>query len=141
MGTFSSSFIGDPVLCPMDDCEHLLLYLPGTGIASQEIALSGSGQQNHVGICNSVWVWWLFMGWIPGWGSLWMVLPFVSAPCLAVLSLSTNLMKLSPSLNNFSQVFLSGIAEFLSWVISNPVKLAFSIIMATPTLNELDNQS
>jgi hypothetical protein len=32
------------------------------------------------GICNSVWVWWLFMGWIPGWGSLWMVLPSISVP-------------------------------------------------------------
>jgi hypothetical protein len=26
LGIFSSSFIGDPVLCPMDDCEHPLLY-------------------------------------------------------------------------------------------------------------------
>jgi hypothetical protein len=37
-----------------------LLYLPGTGIASQETAISGSCQQNLAGICNSVWVWWLF---------------------------------------------------------------------------------
>ena len=59
---------------------HLLLYLPGIGIASQERAMSGSCQQNLSGICNSVWVWWLYMGWIPGWGSLWMVLPSVSAP-------------------------------------------------------------
>jgi hypothetical protein len=27
---------------PIDDCEHPLLYLPGSGIASQEVALSGS---------------------------------------------------------------------------------------------------
>jgi hypothetical protein len=78
LGTFSSSFTGDPVLHPMDSCEHLLLYLPGTGRASQETAISGSCQQNLVGICNSVWVWWLFMGWIPKWGSLWMVIPSVS---------------------------------------------------------------
>uniref|UniRef100_A0A0V1KID3 Uncharacterized protein n=1 Tax=Trichinella nativa TaxID=6335 RepID=A0A0V1KID3_9BILA len=24
-----------------------------------------SFQQNLAGICNSVWVWWLIMGWIP----------------------------------------------------------------------------
>jgi hypothetical protein len=33
LGTSSSSFIGGPVFHPIDDCEHLLLYLPGTGIA------------------------------------------------------------------------------------------------------------
>ena len=31
LGPFSSSFSGDPVLSPVDDCEHPLLYLPGTG--------------------------------------------------------------------------------------------------------------
>jgi hypothetical protein len=69
LGTFSSSFIGNLVLCPMDDFEHTLLYLPGTGRASQETAISGSCQQNLVDNCNSVWVWWLFMGWIPRWGT------------------------------------------------------------------------
>jgi hypothetical protein len=89
LGTFSSSFTRDPVFHPIDDCEHQLLYLTGTGIASQERAISGSCQQNLSGICNSVWVWWLYMGWIPGWGSLWMVLPFVSAP---------NFISVSPSM-------------------------------------------
>jgi hypothetical protein len=65
---------------PIDDCEHPVLYLPGIGIASQERAISGSCWQNLAGICNSVWVWWLYMGWIPGWGSLWMVLSSVSPP-------------------------------------------------------------
>jgi hypothetical protein len=78
--TFSISSIGGPVFHPVDDCEHPLLYLPVTGIASQETAKSGSCQQNLVGIGNSVWIWWLFMGWIPRWGSVWMVLPSVSAP-------------------------------------------------------------
>ena len=64
LGTFSSSFIGGPVFHPIDDCEHPLLYLPGTGIASQQTAISGSCQQNLAGICNSVCVWWLIMGWI-----------------------------------------------------------------------------
>jgi hypothetical protein len=68
--TFSSSFIRGPVFYPIDDCEHPPLYLLGTGIASQEIAISGSCQQNHSGICNSIWVWWLYMEWIPGWSSL-----------------------------------------------------------------------
>jgi hypothetical protein len=64
----------------IDDCEHPLLYLPGTVIASYETAITGSLQQNLSGICNSVWVLWLIMGWIPGWGSLWIVHPFILAP-------------------------------------------------------------
>jgi hypothetical protein len=59
----------------MDHCEHPLLYFPGTGRALQETALSGSYQQNLVGICNSDWAWLLFMAWIIKWGSLWMVVP------------------------------------------------------------------
>jgi hypothetical protein len=93
LGTFSSSFIGDLVLCPIDDCEHPLLYLPSTGRAPQETAISGSCQQALVGICHSVWVWRLFMGWIPKWGSLWMVVPSVSTqnfvsvtPSMGILS-------------------------------------------------------
>jgi hypothetical protein len=64
----------------MDDCDHPFLYLSGTGRATQETDISGSCQQALVGFHNSVWVWWLFMGWIPSWGSLWMVIPSVSAP-------------------------------------------------------------
>jgi hypothetical protein len=82
LGPFSSSFIGNLVLCPMDDCEHPLLYFPGTGRAPQETAISGSCLQALVGMCHSVWFWWLFMGWIPKLSSLWMVLPSVSAPNL-----------------------------------------------------------
>jgi hypothetical protein len=73
-----SSYTGDPVLSTMDGCKHL--PLSGTGTASQETAISGSCQQALVGIHNSVWVWWLHMGWIPRWGSLWMAFPSVSAP-------------------------------------------------------------
>ena len=80
LGTFSSSSIGGPVIHPIADCEHPLLYLPGSGIASQERAMSGFCQQNLAGICNSVWVWWLYMGWILRWGSLWIVFPSISAP-------------------------------------------------------------
>jgi hypothetical protein len=42
--------------------------------------IPGSLHQNLAGICNSVWVWWLIMGWIPESGSLWIVHPFVLAP-------------------------------------------------------------
>jgi hypothetical protein len=79
LGTFSSSFIGDPVLHPMDGCKHPLLYLSGTGRASQETTISGYCQQALVGIHNSVWVWWLYMGCIPRWGHLWMVILSVCA--------------------------------------------------------------
>jgi hypothetical protein len=79
VGPFSNSFIGDLVLCPMDVCDHLLLYFSGTGRASQETGISASGQQALFGIHNSVWFWWLFMGWILRLGSLRMVIPSVSA--------------------------------------------------------------
>ena len=79
LGVSSSFSIGGPVFHPIAECEHPLLCLPGTGRASQETAISGSCQQNLAGICNSICVWWLIMWWIPRWGSLWMVHPFVSA--------------------------------------------------------------
>ena len=54
LGAFSSFSIGGPVFHLIDDCEHPLLYLPGTGIASYETAITGSLQQNLSGICNNV---------------------------------------------------------------------------------------
>jgi hypothetical protein len=54
LGPFPRSFIGDPVLCPMDGCEHSLLYLSGTSRASQETTISGSGQRALVDIHNRV---------------------------------------------------------------------------------------
>jgi hypothetical protein len=80
LGAFSSFSIGGLVFHFIDDYEHPLLYLPGTGIASYETAIPGSLPQNLFGICNSVWVWWLIMGWIHEWGSLWIVHPFILAP-------------------------------------------------------------
>ena len=67
---FSRASIGDPVLSQMDGCEPPLLYLSGTGRISRETAISGSCQQALVDIQDSVWVWWLYMGCIPSWGSL-----------------------------------------------------------------------
>ena len=80
LGTFSSSSIRGPVIHPIADCEHPLLCLLGPGIVSQETAISGSFQQNLASVCNGVRVWMLIMGWIPGYGSLYMVHPFISAP-------------------------------------------------------------
>ena len=40
LGVFSSFSIGGPVFHLIDDCGHPLLYLPGTGIAPQETAVS-----------------------------------------------------------------------------------------------------
>ena len=62
------------------DNEHPLMCLLGPGIVSQETAISGSFQQTLASECNGVSVWRLIMGWIPGYGSLQMVHPFVSAP-------------------------------------------------------------
>jgi hypothetical protein len=70
LGTFSSYFIEDPVLHPMDGCEHSLLYESGTGRASQETVISGSRQQALIGIHNGIWFWWLFMECIPRCGSV-----------------------------------------------------------------------
>jgi hypothetical protein len=44
LGAFSSFSIGGPVFHLIDDNEHPLLYLPGTGIASYEAAITGSLQ-------------------------------------------------------------------------------------------------
>jgi hypothetical protein len=66
LGAFSSFSIGGPVSHLIDDCEHPLLYFPGTSIASYKTVIPRSFQQNLSGLCNSVWVWWMIMGWIPG---------------------------------------------------------------------------
>jgi hypothetical protein len=68
--TFSSSSIRGPVIHPIADCEHPLLFLLSPGIVSQETAISGSFQQNLARVCNGVRVWRLIMGCIPGYGSL-----------------------------------------------------------------------
>jgi hypothetical protein len=44
LGNFSRYYIRGPVFHPIDDCEHPLLYLPGTGIASQKRVMSGSSK-------------------------------------------------------------------------------------------------
>ena len=80
LGTLSSSSIGGPVFYPIADCEHPVMCLLGPGIVSQDTAISGSFQRNLASVCNGVRIWKLIMGWIPAYGSLYMVHPFVSAP-------------------------------------------------------------
>jgi len=78
--TFSNTSIGDPVLSLTVSCKPPHLYQQGSGRGSQETAISGSCQQALLAIHNSIWVWWLHMGWIPMCGKLWMTFPSVSAP-------------------------------------------------------------
>jgi hypothetical protein len=115
LGIFSSS-IGGPVFHPIDDCEHPLLYLLGTGITSQERAISGSFQQNLAGICNSMGIWWLIMAWIPGWGSLWMVHHFISAP---------NFVSATPSIGNLFLILRRN-EVFMCWSSFCLIFLCFS---------------
>jgi hypothetical protein len=68
------------VIHPIADYEHPLLCLLGPGIVSQGTAISGSFQQNLVSEYNGISVWNLIMEWIPGYGSLLMVQPFISGP-------------------------------------------------------------
>jgi hypothetical protein len=113
LGIFSSSSIGDPMFHPIDYCEHPLLYLPGTGLASHEAAISGYCQQNFVGMCYSVWVWWLYMGWIPGWSSLWMVLPLLSAPHFVSVTPSVSILFLILRRNEVSTLWSSFFLSFM----------------------------
>lgn len=78
--SFLNSSIGNPILSPMVGFKHLPLYLSGSDRLSQETSIPGACQHSLLGVCNSVWVWWLYVGWIPRWGNLWMAFSSVSAP-------------------------------------------------------------
>jgi hypothetical protein len=67
------------MLSLMVGCEHPHLYWSGSGRASQGTAIPGFCQEALHGINNTVWVWYLQMGWIPRWGSLWMAFNLDSA--------------------------------------------------------------
>ena len=100
----------------MDVCKHPLLYLFGTGRASQETVISGSWQQALVGIHNSVWVWCLYMRWITKWGSLWMAIPLVSA--LKFISVTPSMGILFPLLRrtDVSTLWSSFFLSFMCFV-------------------------
>jgi hypothetical protein len=78
------------VFHPVDGYEHPFLYLPGTCIASQEIAISGYFQLNLAGICNSVCIWWLIMGWIPGVAVSGLCSHFIKEVCGDLNSFNSN---------------------------------------------------
>jgi hypothetical protein len=102
-----NSFIWDPVLSPMVGCQQPRLYLSGSVRASQETALSGSCQEALVDIHNSVWVWCLYMGWIPRWGSLCMAFPSVSAPHFVYLEYFVPLLRSTEASTLWSSFFLN----------------------------------
>jgi hypothetical protein len=84
------------VIHPIADCEYPLLCLLGPGIVSQKRAISESFQQNLASVCNGVSIWKLIMRWIPGYGSLLMVHPFITAP--DTVSVTPSMGVLSPVL-------------------------------------------
>jgi len=75
-----------PMLSPMVGWEYLHLYWSGSSKASQGTAIPGSCQHALLGISNSDPVWWLHMGWIPRWGSLWMAFPSLCSTCCSCIS-------------------------------------------------------
>jgi hypothetical protein len=95
----------------MAGCEHPPLYMSGSGRASQETAISGSCQHALLGIHSSVCVWWLYMGWICRWGSLWIVFPSVSVPhfvsIFAPMSILLHLLRMTKGPTLSSSFFLS----------------------------------
>jgi hypothetical protein len=74
--------LGSSCPVPMAGCKHLHLYCSGSGRVSQETYISCLCQQALLGISNSDWVWWLHVGWISRWCSLWMAFPSVSVPLI-----------------------------------------------------------
>ena len=77
---FSYFSMGNFKFSPLVGCKLPLLYLSGFVRASQELDISGFHQQALPSIHNRIQVWWLYMRWISGWGSLWMSFPSVTAP-------------------------------------------------------------
>ena len=89
---------------PIADCEHPLICLVGPCLVSQETAISGSFQQKRASVCNGISIWKLIMGWIPGYGSLYMVHPFISAP---------NFVSVTPSMGVLFPILRRGIVSTL----------------------------
>ena len=70
-------------------------------------------RQALVGIPNNVWVWWLYVGWIPRWGSPWMVFPSVSvshfvsvSPPMCILFMLLRRTRISILWSSFSLSFI-----------------------------------
>ena len=84
--------------------------MSGSGRAFQETAISGSFQHALLGIHNSVHIWWLYMGWIIRWGSLWMDFTSVSAlqfvSIVAPVSILLPLLRRTEATTRWSSFFL-----------------------------------
>ena len=102
--------LGTPKLNPIVDCKLPPLYLSGSGITSQESPISGSCQQALPGIHSNIQDWWLYIGWIPRWGTLWMAFPSGSAShfisLFAPLSILFTLLKSTEESTFWSSFFL-----------------------------------
>ena len=103
----------------MVGCEHPALYLSGTGRVSQETAISGSCQQ-ALKIHNSVWVWWLYIEWIPRWGSLWMAFLSVSVPHFVSVSPPMNIffpLLIRTKVSNLWSYFFLSLIWSVNWIL------------------------
>jgi len=83
---FSNSSIGVPMISLKLAASILICIIKALAEPLRRHSLSGSCQQVLLGISNSDWIWWLHMGWIPRWGSLWMTFPSDSAPLCPCIS-------------------------------------------------------
>jgi hypothetical protein len=72
------------------------------------------------GIHNDVQVWWLYTGWVPRWGSLWMAFPSVSAPhfvsIFSPVSIFFHLLRSTEASTLWSS-FLLGFIWSVNWIL------------------------
>jgi hypothetical protein len=101
----STSSIGVSMLSPMVGWVRLPLYLSGSGRASQETAIADSCQQALLGMHNSIWVWCLYIGWIPRWVSLGLVVKRTSCSSRGLISIPRSYMCSSQLAHNYLQNF------------------------------------
>jgi hypothetical protein len=77
--SFYNSSIGNPMLSPMVGWEHPPCICQALAEPLRRQLHQAPVSKHFLAICNSVWVWRLYMGWIPRWNSLWMAFLSVSA--------------------------------------------------------------
>ena len=105
-------------------CKHLHLYLSASSRTSQGTAIPGSSQLALLGISNSVWDWWLQIGLIPRWFSLWMAFPSVSAPLFVP--------EFSLDRNNSGLIFLRWVAGPIPYPRAMPNHWIWSLQFLSP---------
>jgi hypothetical protein len=84
-----NSSIRIPMISSMVGCKHQHLYWSGSrqSLSGDSYIRLLSAKELTSWHSNSVWVWWLHMGWIPRLGGLWMVFPSVSDPLFVLVFL------------------------------------------------------